>query len=270
MGGDAVMKDRSRCPACGQPNREAARFCTECGSLLEATSERLSAAPGTTTPADAVSPAIPAKEPPGPPAANSLMAADGASQQARPGSRPRRGRVAVPLAGVLVAGVLALAGWQTGWPPVIFGAKQVSSTARLASPSAARPGYSSAPQASASITSASPPTASPGSPAASKGPAKPRLGGPAATVQAFFAAIDSHHYATAWKLGGKYTAPSYAAFANGLNTTVRDTVTVLSVSGNVVTARLTAVQTDGTVKTFRGTYTIDNGVIIKFHVRQIN
>jgi hypothetical protein len=40
------------------------------------------------------------------------------------------------------------------------------------------------------------------------------------------------------------------------------------VSGNVVTAGLAALQTDGTVKSFQGTYTVNNGVITSFHVRR--
>ena len=263
------MKDRGRCPACGQPNREAARFCAECGSLLEATSERLSAAPGATTPTGAVPPAIGVRESPGSRAANRLFAADRISQRVRPGWRPRRGRGAVLLAGVLVAGVLALVGWQTGWPPVIFGANQVSSTARFASPSVARPGSSSAPQASASITSASSTTASPGSPAASKSPVTPRLGGPAATVRAYIGAINHHDYAKAWSLGGKNLGGSYATFVRGFDATVTDDLTVLAVSGNIVTARLAARQADGTVKVYQGTYTVDKGVITGSGVRQI-
>jgi hypothetical protein len=43
----------------------------------------------------------------------------------------------------------------------------------------------------------------------------------------------------------------------------------LSVSGNVVTARLAAQQTDGTVRTYQGTYTVRNGAIVDFNVRQV-
>jgi hypothetical protein len=40
--------------------------------------------------------------------------------------------------------------------------------------------------------------------------------------------------------------------------------------GNVVYASLVATQTDGTVKTFQGTYTVVNGVITSTHVRQVS
>ena len=93
---------------------------------------------------------------------------------------------------------------------------------------------------------------------------------PGATVRAYFAAITSRDYARAWKLGGQNTGSSYSSFASGLTTTANDAVTILSISGNVVSARLTAQQTDGTVKTFQGTYTVSKGVIVGFNVRQVS
>ena len=91
------------------------------------------------------------------------------------------------------------------------------------------------------------------------------LTGPAATVCVFVAAINGHGYARAWILGGRNTGGSYPQFVSGFGTTARDTLTIVSVSGDVVTARLTAQQTDGTVDTYQGTYTVDSGVIIGFH-----
>ena len=96
-----------------------------------------------------------------------------------------------------------------------------------------------------------------------------QLTGPAATVLAYVAAINGHDYALAWWLGGRNTGLSYPSFVSGFSTTVRDTLTILSVSGETVTARLTAQQTDGHVDTYQGTYTVDGGVIIGFHVRQV-
>jgi cytoskeletal protein RodZ len=94
--------------------------------------------------------------------------------------------------------------------------------------------------------------------------------GPAATVRAYIAAINGHHYARAWSLGGRNTSGSYAGFVSGFGTTARDTLTILSVSGDVVTARLTAQQTDGTVHTYQGTYTVDHGVIVGAEVLQVS
>ena len=45
---------------------------------------------------------------------------------------------------------------------------------------------------------------------------------------------------------------------------------IVSVTGNIVTARLTARQTDGTIKTFEGTYTVSGGAITQFNVLRIS
>jgi serine/threonine protein kinase len=92
---------------------------------------------------------------------------------------------------------------------------------------------------------------------------------PAATVHAYFAAINAHDYAKAWALGGKNIATSYSAFANGFKGTAKDKVTVVSVAGGVVTVKLAAVQTDGSVKHFAGTYTVAYGVITQSQIQSV-
>ena len=87
-------------------------------------------------------------------------------------------------------------------------------------------------------------------------------------MRAYVAAINGRDYARAWSLGGRNTGQSYPDFVSGFSTTARDTLTIVSVSGDVVTARLTAQQTDGTVDTYHGTYTVDSGVIVGFDVLQ--
>jgi hypothetical protein len=109
-----------------------------------------------------------------------------------------------------------------------------------------------------------PPTSHPASTATS---APATALGPAATVRAYFAAINAHDYARAWALGGKNTATSYSAFVNGFNGTAKDHITVVSVAGDVVTVRLAATQTDGTVQHYRGTYTVVNGIIANGHIK---
>ena len=107
------------------------------------------------------------------------------------------------------------------------------------------------------------------SPAIAASPAgQARLTKPAATVTAYIAAINRHDFARAWSLGGRNSNSSFTAFKQGFSTTAKDTLTVESVSGNVVTARLSARQTDGSVKTYHGSYTVENGVITKFDVQQ--
>jgi hypothetical protein len=88
-------------------------------------------------------------------------------------------------------------------------------------------------------------------------------------VRAYFKAINRHNYARAWRLGGRYTGNSYAAFASGFAGTAHDRVTIQSESGHVVRARLAARQTDGSVKTYEGTYRVHHGVITGFQVAQV-
>ena len=93
---------------------------------------------------------------------------------------------------------------------------------------------------------------------------------PVATVRAYFAAINNQDYARAWHLGGRYTGiTSYSSFVTGFQGTAHDTVKILSVAGRVVTARLAARQTDGSVRRYQGTYRVTNGVITRFHVAQV-
>jgi hypothetical protein len=91
---------------------------------------------------------------------------------------------------------------------------------------------------------------------------------PALTVREYFAAINHKRYLDAWRLSGE-TEP-YATFRAGYAGTMHDTVTILSVNGNIVTARLVATQTTGKIKTFQGTYTVTNGVISGSNVHQVS
>jgi hypothetical protein len=92
---------------------------------------------------------------------------------------------------------------------------------------------------------------------------------PVNVVEEYFSAINNHDYVKAWAVGGKNSgAASYADFVNEFSGTAHDGVTILSLSGNVVTVRLTARQTDGSVKIFQGYYTVENGIITNFNVRR--
>jgi len=128
------------------------------------------------------------------------------------------------------------------------------------------PAGSSAPIAPASYA----PSAPAGSSAlpAPPSPPPPHLLG--ATVLAYYAAINHHHYARAWRLGGRNTGETYHAYVSGFAGTANDAVIIQSVSGDVVTAQVDAQQTNGTVKTYQGSYTVEGGVIIRFNVRQIS
>jgi len=127
----------------------------------------------------------------------------------------------------------------------------------------------SSPQPTGPTSPAGPPTsAGPATSAPSGTPAVVAPLGPAATVRAYIAAINQHNYPRAWDLGGKSTGQSYNAFASGFNGTASDQLTIVSVSGNVVTVQLAATQTDGSVDDYRGTYTVVNGVITQSDIQR--
>ena len=84
---------------------------------------------------------------------------------------------------------------------------------------------------------------------------------PAQTVREYFAAINHRRYLEAWQLHGGAATETYAKFRVGYANTLHDSVTIVSVNGNVVTAVLKAEQTDGSIRVYRGTYTVSNGII---------
>ncbi|MFC6067753.1 hypothetical protein ACFP4F_35115, partial [Streptomyces ochraceiscleroticus] len=134
--------------------------------------------------------------------------------------------------------------------------------------------------ASKTVTSTSTVTTRPGSSAAHTPPSSQHSEGartsapatvrdPAATVEAYFDAINAGDYQEAWELGGKNLGGSYSSFTDGLADTVQDTVQILGVDGGVVTVHLDALQTDGSVRSFAGTYTVSEGVITGASVRDV-
>jgi hypothetical protein len=101
-------------------------------------------------------------------------------------------------------------------------------------------------------------------------PTAPALS-PAATVQAYFRALNDKNYATAWELDTVvHQHQDYQQFISGYSYTQKSAVTILGTSGNVVSVHLVATQTDGTVKTYQGTYTVTNGVITAAHIVQVS
>jgi hypothetical protein len=199
-----------------------------------------------------------------PPPADSPTIPAKASSRRRRAPRPA---AVVSSAGVVVLAALAAAGWQASWPTAIFGTDQAASshvTGRFAgqSPRAA-PSPAASPGTAVPAAVAGPSTA-----ASSPGPPHRSLPGPAATVRAYFAAINGRHYRTAWRLGGRNTGSSYATFAAGFAGTAQDALSDIAVAGNVVTVQLTARQDDGTAKIFHGAYTVREGAIVRFDVQQ--
>lgn len=279
-----MTSSASACPACGQANKESSRFCRDCGSTLIASSS-------VQTQTAASQPAISASRYP---SGHQSVPLKKAPEDAKRLRRPPRPAIPgdgqdrwSPLgiiigAAVAILGLTVLAGWLLGWPPQLFTSHEAdvaaSKPATSALPAAHQAPATGSPAAGSSLAGspaavpvpADPSPATPASaPAATSTPA-PSSTGPAAVVQEYFAAINAHDYALAWRLGGRVASPSYQAFVAGFHGTAKDIVTIISVEGGQVTAQLEADQADGTAKDFSGVYTIADGIIIHAQVEQTN
>ncbi len=174
----------------------------------------------------------------------------------QPGGPPRRrGRVLPFVLGVLVVLVLA------GAAVLVLhnlnknsGAGPGTSSSRSGGPRAG----SSSPSGPSSSAPASTPSASTGLPTT-----------PRAVVTAYYDAINNHQFRKAYDLSTlAQNSESFESFKQGFQGTQHDTLTITGVSGDVVSFTLSAAQTDGTVKTYSGTYTVRGGTITDSSVRQ--
>ena len=96
----------------------------------------------------------------------------------------------------------------------------------------------------------------PTSPASSPAAARPR-----AVVEAYLAAINAHAWRKVWNLGGKNFSRTYGQMVAGYRSTAHDVLTSIHAHGHIVTVRLKAHHTDGTVLTYKISYTVQDGVI---------
>ncbi|GAB3161531.1 hypothetical protein GCM10027258_78670 [Amycolatopsis stemonae] len=155
-------------------------------------------------------------------------------------------------AGILVAALIALAVTACGTPvvgvpvAVTLAPAPTTSTAMVAVPQAPQTVYVQQPPAYVA----------------------PADTAEARTVIAYYDAINRRDFATAWSLGGSRIAGGggYTKYVNGFTTTSWDTLTVTDVRGSTVSVVLSAVQTDGSTRTFSGTYTVSGGVITGSHI----
>jgi serine/threonine kinase PknH len=97
----------------------------------------------------------------------------------------------------------------------------------------------------------------------------PAAASPQAVVEAYFAAINAHQWRKVWNLGGKNFNKSYGHMVAGYRTTAHDVLTSIHVHGDVVTVHLKARHTDGTVRTYRISYTVQDGVITVAHTKRL-
>jgi hypothetical protein len=89
-------------------------------------------------------------------------------------------------------------------------------------------------------------------------------------VLQFYADLNSHNYAGAWNLGGSNIGGSdYNGWVAGYATTANINVVAYGTwNDGTVWADISATQTDGSVRTYSGTYTVSNGVIVSANISQ--
>ena len=107
-------------------------------------------------------------------------------------------------------------------------------------------------------------------PPAAPAPA-PAFTNASAVVAQYYQDLNDHNYAAAWALGGDNLngGVGYSAWAAGYATTASiDLGTYGTWSDGTVWANITATQTDGSVRTYYGTYAVANGVIVSAHITQ--
>lgn len=122
---------------------------------------------------------------------------------------------------------------------------------------------SAAPRSAAPVPTAPAATAPP----SAVGPPAPVVPSPRATlsasavVGAYYAAINAGDYRTAWNLGGDNLDDSYQHYVSGFSGTANDTISITGVEGDTVSVVLDALQSDGSDRTYAGTYTVSGGQI---------
>ncbi len=276
------MTEYVQCPECGESNRPLARFCHNCAARIQATAEpsRQDAAGPPTITGDS-----PAAEAPGdwpgdarPPTSDGQYwpQSTPGEYQRHPaarwddpgyadgphslGSRLRQRWVVIPSTIVVLLAIAALAGWRLN----LFGTGQSASRPPAPRTASAPAGLVTVGPSAPAVTTPVPPA----TPTPSATLATPAVSAAVATVEAYFSAINHKAYGRAWKLVGSSTGTSYAAFVSGFNGTAKDTVTILSAIGDVVSVRLSALHTNGQVQVFQGTYTVRHGVIVSSDIQQ--
>jgi hypothetical protein len=92
-----------------------------------------------------------------------------------------------------------------------------------------------------------------------------------AVVTQFYADISDQDYSAAWALGGSNVSNGvgYDAWVGGYGTTQFISLGTFSSWGSdTVQVAISATQTDGSVNTYSGTYTVENGVITSANIEQ--
>ena len=167
----------------------------------------------------------------------------------------------VALGGTGLAAYAAVSDTTTAAPQPAATATAKTTQPASPAPTAAAP----TPTPAVTVTVTAPP------PAAAPAPAAPALTNAVAGVQQFYQDITNHNYPAAWALGGKNldNGVGYDRWVAGYATTASiDLTTYGQWSNGTDYASLSALQTDGTVKTYYGTYTVSGGQIVAAHIKQ--
>jgi len=90
-------------------------------------------------------------------------------------------------------------------------------------------------------------------------------------VTQFYQDITDQDYSAAWAIGGSNLngGVGYDAWVAGYSATASISLGTFSYFGSdQCSVDISALQTDGTVKTYSGTYTVENGVIVAANIVQ--
>jgi hypothetical protein len=123
------------------------------------------------------------------------------------------------------------------------------------------------------ITVTPKPASAPAHKAPQPAPALAPPSNPMAVVTQFYADISAHDYSAAWALGGdNIGGTGYAGWVAGYqDTTASISLTSAENWGSgQVEAYISAVQLDGSVRAYYGTYTVRNGVIVSADITQLS
>jgi hypothetical protein len=102
-------------------------------------------------------------------------------------------------------------------------------------------------------------------------PTSPQLTNGVAVVLQYYQDLNNRDYSDAWNLGGSNLngEADYDQWVAGYDTTASISVTASGVyDDGTVWTHISATQTDGTVRTYDGTYTVANGVIVSASITQ--
>ena len=146
-----------------------------------------------------------------------------------------------------------------------------STTTLIEKPAAASSAAATTAPAAAPTTTTAPAPPTRAAPTSAP-PSQPVLTNPVAVVTQFYQDISDGDYSAAWALGGSNLTggATYAQWAAGYRDTTAS-ISVLTASNwnsDTAYAEISAVQLDGSTKTYAGTYTVHGGVITSANIRQ--